>query len=299
LTFPSKGNIVGVGQNTFGYHSNTGHIYVENASYRKHIHSGELINKREPFSTGDIVGVGFFRNQFFVTKNGKSFGRVVPVNKTHSIYGLYPTISFTEPGGKIIANFGNAPFSFDIRSLKPSGFIQESVVDKLLHSDSLVLILNHLVNMIYGKHTQSSTYYLYIKILVMEAINLTLVSRWWFASITGHNELWRIISFFKWPYLEKVKNRPKISWYKFYKARVSSVDRNLDCFSVVENCPLLTNGEVEKWEDKCPKLYEKFKTPPVCDHCHHTVLLKKVAETFGDECNVGIPVALDYKLYRH
>jgi len=29
LSFPSRGNVVGVGQNTFAYHSDTGHIYVE------------------------------------------------------------------------------------------------------------------------------------------------------------------------------------------------------------------------------------------------------------------------------
>jgi len=215
---------------------------------------------------------------------------VVPINKTYPIFGLYPTISFTQPGASIIANFGNLPLLFDVRSLKSTGFITESTVDKLLHSDSLYLIIWYVAERHYSDKRPPD-----IRILVKEAVNFTLVSRWWFASITGHNELWRIISYHKWPYLDKVTFRPKFSWYKFYKARVSAVDRNLDCFSIVENCPILVNGKVEEWEEKCPKLYEKFRMTGVCNHCQQTVALLKDQKYFLQECNKGKIVAFDFQ----
>jgi len=243
LSFPMRGTIVGVGDNSFSYHSETGHIYIESSSYRKHINPGELINKREPFGKGDTIGVGFYKNQFFITKNGKSLGRAVHINKTYPIVGLYPTISFTSPGANLEANFGQIPFKYDLSTLQPSGFIKVSIIDKLLNSDSLYLIILFIV----GENRN-------VDYLIQATMNLTYVSRWWFQSITNNNELWKGICFSKWSYLEILKYK-QISWFRYFKGRIQ--ERNYTCYSPIENCHLFLENRLDEWERNCPKFYEK------------------------------------------
>eukprot|EP01124_Arcella_intermedia_P019601 TRINITY_DN26927_c0_g1_i1.p1 TRINITY_DN26927_c0_g1~~TRINITY_DN26927_c0_g1_i1.p1 ORF type:complete len:378 (-),score=71.46 TRINITY_DN26927_c0_g1_i1:78-1211(-) len=256
VDFPSRGTMLGVGQSTFSYHSHTGHIYVEGTSYRKHIQPGELINKREPFGEQDTIGVGFFRNQFFITKNGKNLGRAVPLQQTYRTYGLMPTITFTRPGATLTVNLGRKPFAFDPATLHGPGFISTPANDRFLQSDSLLLIISKL------RHSE-----------VKAAINLSRVSRWWYECISGHRELWHSISLQTWPALKKVNFAPHFSWYTFFTKRKGCVDRNVGCYSFLENCPKLLERDSLGWEERCVKVYEGLRMPGMCYECSKEVVL--------------------------
>jgi len=219
----------------------------------KNLNPGELVNKREPFVVGDTIGVGFFKNQFFITKNGKMFGRAVHINKTYPISGLYPTISFTDAGVSLQANFGNSLFKYDLNTIQTFWIHQPNIADKLLNSDSLSLIISYM----FPKTPK-------IDEIVMTSINLSFVSRWWYQSITtGNNNLWKAICFSKWDYLSQLNYAPP-SWFRFFHGRL--LDRNTECYSAIENCHLLLSNRFEDWEPTCPKFYERT-TAGRCTSC--------------------------------
>lgn len=89
---------------SFGYHGDDGLIFRQ---------SGEAGNKYGPkYGAGDTVGCcwDLVDDVVFFTKNGVFLGRAF-----EGLSGpLFPTIGMQTKGGRITANFGAAPFAYDI-----------------------------------------------------------------------------------------------------------------------------------------------------------------------------------------
>lgn len=91
-------------KHSYGYHGDDGHSFCS---------SGTGIPYGPTFTTGDVVGccVNLIDNTCFYTRNGVHLGiafRDLPPN-------LYPTVGLQTPGEVVEANFGQAPFCFDIQ----------------------------------------------------------------------------------------------------------------------------------------------------------------------------------------
>ncbi|XP_050731950.1 ran-binding protein 9-like isoform X4 [Eriocheir sinensis] len=92
-------------KNSFGYHGDDGHSFCSSGSGHPY---------GPTFTTGDVIGCGInlIDNVCFYTKNGHYLGVAftdLPVSSQ-----LYPTVGLQTPGEVVDANFGQAPFVFDI-----------------------------------------------------------------------------------------------------------------------------------------------------------------------------------------
>ncbi|KAK3873264.1 hypothetical protein Pcinc_021714 [Petrolisthes cinctipes] len=90
-------------KNSFGYHGDDGHSFCSSGSGHPY---------GPTFTTGDVIGCGInlIDNVCFYTKNGHYLG----VAFTDLPPQLYPTVGLQTPGEVVDANFGQAPFVFDI-----------------------------------------------------------------------------------------------------------------------------------------------------------------------------------------
>ncbi|XP_064096966.1 ran-binding protein 9-like [Macrobrachium nipponense] len=90
-------------KNSFGYHGDDGHSFCSSGSGHPY---------GPTFTTGDVIGCGInlIDNVCFYTKNGHYLG----VAFTDLPSELYPTVGLQTPGEVVDANFGQAPFVFDI-----------------------------------------------------------------------------------------------------------------------------------------------------------------------------------------
>ncbi|XP_045598083.1 ran-binding protein 9 isoform X1 [Procambarus clarkii] len=90
-------------KNSFGYHGDDGHSFCSSGSGHPY---------GPTFTTGDVIGCGInlIDNVCFYTKNGHYLG----VAFTDLPAQLYPTVGLQTPGEVVDANFGQAPFVFDI-----------------------------------------------------------------------------------------------------------------------------------------------------------------------------------------
>ncbi|KAI0638786.1 SPRY-domain-containing protein [Trametes polyzona] len=92
-------------RNSWGYHADDGWAFPGHKDGSPY---------GPTFDTGDVIGCGvdFSQNRVFYTKNGTFLGMVFEnVGKTTEIY---PSIGMRQTNECIRANFGNAPFRFDI-----------------------------------------------------------------------------------------------------------------------------------------------------------------------------------------
>lgn len=90
--------------NSYGYHGDNGRVYRERGW-------GDPFGPT--FSTGDTVGAGinYAAQEILFTKNGRLVGRT-PFNDTEE--PLYPTIGLHSYNEKVVLNFGQRPFVFDV-----------------------------------------------------------------------------------------------------------------------------------------------------------------------------------------
>ncbi|EPE10197.1 ran-binding protein [Ophiostoma piceae UAMH 11346] len=93
---------------SWGYHSDDGNVFSEHSS-----NNGKQYGPA--FGTCDIVGCGvnFRTGTAFFTKNGEHLG-VAFRDQKMTAQKLFPTIGLKKQGDHIRANFGQAPFTFDI-----------------------------------------------------------------------------------------------------------------------------------------------------------------------------------------
>ncbi|XP_063594978.1 ran-binding protein 9-like [Penaeus indicus] len=94
-------------KNSFGYHGDDGHSFCS---------SGTGHAYGPTFTTGDVIGCGInlIDNVCFYTKNGHYLGVAFTDLPPH----LYPTVGLQTPGEVVDANFGQAPFVFDIGEMR-------------------------------------------------------------------------------------------------------------------------------------------------------------------------------------
>ncbi|XP_076060828.1 ran-binding protein M isoform X2 [Oratosquilla oratoria] len=91
-------------KNSYGYHGDDGHSFCSSGTGQPY---------GPTFTTGDVIGCGInlIENTCFYTKNGHflgvAFTDLPPMQ-------LYPTVGLQTPGEVVDANFGQAPFVFDI-----------------------------------------------------------------------------------------------------------------------------------------------------------------------------------------
>lgn len=91
---------------SYGYHGDDGMVFRQ---------SGRTGHKYGPkYTTGDTVGCcwDMVDNTVFFTKNGEFLGKAFDSPKE----SLYPTVGMQTKGGRLTANFGDAPFEYDIET---------------------------------------------------------------------------------------------------------------------------------------------------------------------------------------
>ncbi|KAK9497236.1 hypothetical protein O3M35_004593 [Rhynocoris fuscipes] len=93
-------------KHSYGYHGDDGHSFCSSGTGRPY---------GPTFTTGDVIGCGvnLIDNTCFYTKNGHNLG----IAFTDLPSNLYPTVGLQTPGEVVDANFGQAPFVFDIEDM--------------------------------------------------------------------------------------------------------------------------------------------------------------------------------------
>ncbi|KAG9254557.1 uncharacterized protein F5Z01DRAFT_673714 [Emericellopsis atlantica] len=100
---------VGWEPESFGYHGDDGRVFC-----------AQTVGKRysEGYNMNDVIGCGvdFLTNCIFFTKNGINLGPAFhDMIKPH--WRLFPAVSMKRNGERILANFGERPFVYDIESM--------------------------------------------------------------------------------------------------------------------------------------------------------------------------------------
>ncbi|OLY85515.1 Ran-binding protein 10 [Smittium mucronatum] len=92
---------------SWGYHGDDGNSFISNSSGKPY---------GPKFTAGDIIGCGvnFVTQEIFFVKNGVFLGVAVKDLKFSNL--LYPTAGLRTVGEKVLANFGQSPFVYDIES---------------------------------------------------------------------------------------------------------------------------------------------------------------------------------------
>jgi hypothetical protein len=112
----AENNYPGKAKNSYGYFSYNGD---------KRCNMESVATYGPNYSKGDIIGCGLTNEgECFYTLNGKNLGTAFSVEKNDFRDGLYPCIGFYNAGYSIAdlwevrANFGHAPFLFDLNTIE-------------------------------------------------------------------------------------------------------------------------------------------------------------------------------------
>eukprot|EP01156_Anaeramoeba_ignava_P023116 Anaeramoba_ignava/c21324_g6_i2.p1 GENE.c21324_g6_i2~~c21324_g6_i2.p1 ORF type:complete len:347 (-),score=132.23 c21324_g6_i2:230-1270(-) len=135
---------------SFGYHGDDG---------KKFESHGRGTPYGPTYTTGDIIGccLNCINKSVFYTKNGKD----LPIAFRNVNLGvrLYPFVGFRSRGEILKANFGNAPFKFDIQHFiseqKKKIFLEIFSDSHFINLFGNELVLSHLINRGYSKTLQA------------------------------------------------------------------------------------------------------------------------------------------------